>query len=481
MTYEGIKNSKVIRAICKFQSSCAYVYVLAALAVLSNALALDGFSFVPVLILLCVTNLFSDSVLPAFPAVFTVAFGISPENTPAKGDLSYYLSVPFLCCVAPLVCAVIATAVWRFIKEEGYKNLKFSGGLGLGIALYCAGLLLGGLFSRGYGIADFAISLLVAATLAPFYFFFAATLKKSDLNKEYLCKSLVASGFVAALELAVFYLKNYSPAVPLNTDWKNSIHVGWGISNTIGMYAAFMIPPCFYFALEEGRVLKSFALAGALFVCICFSLCRSGMLFGGAAFAACALICCFRGKNKKTCVICTAACLAACVAGVFFAFRGMSVSQIGKKLFTDNGRFENWSNSLKLFAEYPILGAGFCGYFRAHGGDFFVAFSHNTLVQLLVSCGAVGFCCYLYHRAQTVMLFAYKITPFRCIILVQILAFLCMGLLDIAAMAPYFNMVYAALLAFLEKQSFALAESEGGLNLTPLSVFKRAKKNAARQ
>lgn len=485
MTYETIKSNKIVRAICNFQRSNAYIYVLAVAALLSNAFGLDGFSFVPVLILLCFTNLFSDSVLPAFPAIFTIAFGISPEHTPVKGDVSYYLSVPFLCCIAPLVCAVIATAIWRVIKDENYKNIKFWRGLGFGVTLYGAGLLFGGAFSQGYAIEDLAISLLVAATFVPFYFFFAATLKKCDLNKEYICRAMVASGLVAVAELGVFYLKNYEASVLLDVAWKGSIHVGWGISNTIGMYAAFMVAPCFYFALEKKQALKSLVLAGILLVGVYFSLCRSGLLFGCVAFAACAIICSVHGKNKTACSICFAACIALGCLFLAFSLNAHSLPSLPeffKKIgFSDNGRFKIWGNSLKAFTEYPIFGAGFCGYFRRYeDATFFISFSHNTLIQLLTACGIFGLLCYLYHRVQTVVLFSHNLTPFRGLIAVQILAFLGMGMVDIAGITPYFNMVYAALLAFFEKESFMLC-GDGNFNLTPLSVIKRAKaqKNGA--
>lgn len=484
MTYDTIKSNKIVRAICDFQRSNAYIYVLAALALISNAFGLDGFSFVPVLILLCFTNLFSDSVLPALPAVFTIVFGISPEHTPAKGDISYYLSVPFLCCEAPLVCAVIATAVWRVIKDKNYTNIKFWRGLGFGVTLYGAGLLLGGMFTEGYAITDFAISLLVTATFVPFYFFFAATLKKCDLNKEYICRTMVVSGLVVVIELAVFYLKNYQFSVLLDTAWKAKIHVGWGISNTIGMYSAFMIPPCFYFALEKKQTLKAFILAGIFLFGSYFSLCRSGLLFGCIAFAACAVICCVYGQEKTACSICFATCLAVGCLFLAVTFNTPtlpSLMEFFKKLgFSDNGRFKIWENSLEIFTEHPVLGSGFCGYLRKfEDAKFFVSFSHNTIIQLLVACGIFGLLCYLYHRVQTIILFTHKITPFRGLIAVQILALLGMGMVDIAGITPYFNMVYAALLAFFEKESFELCSADSGFNLTPLSVIKRAKAKKA--
>lgn len=459
MTYEKIKNNKIIRAICAFQRSKVYVYVLAAMALISNLFGLDGFSFVPVLALMCFTNLFSDSVLPALPAVFTIVFGVSPEHSPSDGDYSYYLSAPFLCCVAPLVFAVIATAVWRFIKDENYKNINLASGLGGGIALYAVGLLLGGAFSDGYAITDFALAALIAFTLAPFYFFFAATIKKEDINYEYICETLVVSGLVVLFELIVFYIKNYTPETLLtlnNYDWKGKMQFGWGISNTAGMYMAFVIPTCFYFAIKKGQAVKSFLLSALFMTGVYFTLCRSGILFGAIAFAICAIICCVYGENKPANAVCAALCLVV-AGGVLAIILGgyPSVKEFLKNASKDAGRFRTWEDAFSLYLKNPVFGAGFLGFYREYPEkySFFTAFSHNTIFQLLCACGTFGILGYLYHRAQTIKLFLHKITPIRALFLVQTATLLCMGMLDIAMITPYFTMPYAIILAFLEKES----------------------------
>lgn len=456
MTYERIKNSKIIKGICTFQSSNAYIYVLCAFAVLSNVFALDGFLFAPILVSLCITNLFSDDVLPALPVAFTIAFGISPEHSPARGDTSYYLSVPFLCVIAPLVFAVAATAFFRASIDKNYKKISFSRGLALGIVVYSAVLLLNGIFSPEHDVLDFACGALTVATLTPFYFFFAAALNDKDINYEYICKTMVASGVVALIELFAIYVKNFGSLTSLDSSWKNMLYSGWGISNTIGQYVAMMIPSCFYFAVKKEKILTSFFLAGALYAGTYFSLCRTGMLIGAFICAVCAVITCVCCKNKKKSIICTVifgAILIAVYAVTFFGtifpeffgfVRGTGVS--------DRGRFALWQKALEIFAERPLFGAGFNSYARQTGG-FSVAFAHNTLIQMLASCGVIGFAAYCYHRAQTVKLCLHKPTPVRLLIITEIAAYLLMGLLDITCFTPYCNMVYAALLAFLEKES----------------------------
>ena len=78
--------------------------------------------------------------------------------------------------------------------------------------------------------------------------------------------------------------------------------------------------------------------------------------------------------------------------------------------FFDNGRFALWEASWKSFLQNPIFGVGFyhtcdglgSGYAGLH------CLSHNTVLQLLGSCGVVGMAAYAYHRYTTYRLFFAK-------------------------------------------------------------------------
>lgn len=457
MIYEKIKNNKIIKAVCAFQATSVYIYVLCALAVLSNAFGLDAFIIAPMLILLCITNLFADNVIYASPVVFTVAFCISPQHSPAKGDLSYYLSVPFLCVTGPLVLAVFITAIIRAVKNKNFKNISFKRGLALGAVAYSAALLLNGTFSAGHDILDFSVGALTVFTIAGLYFFFVATIDGENINYEYLCTAMVASGFVALLQLGVIYVKNVGSFTALDNEWKGLLYSGWGISNTIGQYVAMMIPPCFYFAIKKGRILTSFVLAAFLYAGTYFSLCRSGMLIGAAVCVVCVILTCIFVENKKRSIICTVI-FGALLALVYF------VSFFGKKFpdffdflrnvgFSDRGRFEIWKNSVDLFLKNPVFGAGFNAYSRDYNCGFSLGFAHNTPIQILSSCGAVGVIAFVYFRVQTVKLCVYKITPVRALLIMEILSYIALGWLDITGFSPYFNMVFAVLIAAMEKES----------------------------
>ena len=121
--------------------------------------------------------------------------------------------------------------------------------------------------------------------------------------------------------------------------------------------------------------------------------------------------------------------------------------------FSDRGRFDIWKNAFYVFYESPVFGGGFTAYSKKFNTSFFLGFSHNTVVQIISSCGLVGFALFLFHRLQTLKLMFYKLNSERFFVVVQILTFILMGLFDIMFLSPYCMLIYAAQLAALENDS----------------------------
>ncbi len=78
-------------------------------------------------------------------------------------------------------------------------------------------------------------------------------------------------------------------------------------------------------------------------------------------------------------------------------------------LFNDSNRFESWRAGIAQFQKAPVFGKGFyeCSAYIFHGGveGYLPARWHNTVIQLLAACGAVGLVSYVIHRCQTIWLF----------------------------------------------------------------------------
>lgn len=460
-TGSGLKKGflNVMQKICAFQKTDAYIYCVAVLVFLSNVLSLDLIVFVPLLLLVCITNLFSDDLKTTLPVIMMITFGVSTGHSPAEGDGSYYLSAAVITVLAITVALVFGTAIYRTVKDKSYKNINFKRGIGWGVAGYTACLLLNGIFSGYYDVITFLLGLLFAVTFGPFYFFYASNIKKGDGKNaiDYISKICVVLSCTIIAELAVFYAINYRFGTMLDSAWKGKIYIGWGLSNNIGIMLAFLLPSFFHFVRKNQRGWVYYCLAALSFIAVYFTLCRDALLFGAAAFAVCSVFCCIKGVNRKFSLIATITLGAIAVVVITLAFCGVFPERmfafILSTKFSDRGRFDIWKNALYVFYESPVFGGGFTAYSKKFNTSFFLGFSHNTVVQIVSSCGLFGFALFFFHRLQTIKLMFYKLNSERFFIVVQILTFILMGLFDIMFLSPYCMIIYVVQLAALENDS----------------------------
>ena len=128
-------------------------------------------------------------------------------------------------------------------------------------------------------------------------------------------------------------------------------------------------------------------------------------------------------------------------------------------MFNDAHRFETYGEGLKVFLQYPFFGESF--FHESFSPDafsivtafsnFFPARWHNTIIQLLASCGICGLGAYLFHRIQTLRLFFTKRSILKTFIGVGVILLLLMSLLDchLFNLGPAF--FYAICLLFAEQ------------------------------
>jgi len=86
------------------------------------------------------------------------------------------------------------------------------------------------------------------------------------------------------------------------------------------------------------------------------------------------------------------------------------------------------------------------------GVPFFPPRWHNTVIQILASCGIVGFAAYSFHRLQTLYLFFHRFQGKKTFALISMLTLLVTSMVD----CHFFNvgpvLIYSAILAFVEFQ-----------------------------
>ena len=133
--------------------------------------------------------------------------------------------------------------------------------------------------------------------------------------------------------------------------------------------------------------------------------------------------------------------------------------------FEDNGRFEYYKDGMEKFFDHPLFGAGFG---NSHGtNDRFVIsapeYFHNTIIQILASCGVIGFGAYAYHRWQTVKLFLTTRNPYSFFTAMSILALLLTSLLDIHLFNIFPTIIYSTMLCIFERYTLFREEKKKAL------------------
>ena len=139
----------------------------------------------------------------------------------------------------------------------------------------------------------------------------------------------------------------------------------------------------------------------------------------------------------------------------------------------DSGRFEIYITGLKQFLEAPFFGNGFyCseGLVFQHGqgvipteGYFLPPRYHNTVVQLLASCGVVGLLGYGFHRYQTIKLFIKNPAPHKTFLAMGLLAHALASLLDCHMFNMGPGLTYGVMLLFAEMLPNIVERDSSGL------------------
>ena len=458
---EKIKRNKIISAVNAFQDSVYYPLALGAVVVLAHILRLDILGFVLLAVGVSFTNIFADDIRPAIPAIFLIQFAVSPRDN-VTDIAAYFFNPAVIAALALVAVMIVVTALLRLFFYRQARELLKKRRLLYGLLLWSAALLLSGLFSKYYAADSMLLSLSLILTQLGFYMFFSASLKHREDNLEYAAKVCATVAAVIIIELVYLYATKYTYGRPLDSDWKGLIVIGWGISNTIGELLVFMLMPCFYLVYSKRCGWIYYIFVTLIMAGVYFTLSRNALLIGCAAYVAGTVLCLVRGQNRRALLI------AVCVLLVILSGFGIFALVTGRLnyifaffksvLFDDRGRFALWNNMLSMFTEYPVFGTGFSAYGTISGASMKMA--HNTLVQVLSSCGVVGLGMYIFHRFETVRLYIARPNVPRSFFGAAVAVYLAMALLDPIFFYANFALYYTLFLVLSEKDLDACAEKD---------------------
>ena len=443
-----------------------YVVVLALMTALSSLIGLELLLYTAFMGLGIYICLLGSDLLPLVSICLLAYVSPSRWNNPGRYPGSVFYPLNGGIYLGILVALFLASLIWRLVKDpelggKTFWNTKRSllpSMLMLGIAYLLSGIGMDEYFSILGQNLIFAVLQCFAVIFL--YWLFTGAIRWDRAPRDYLAWSGIAVGLVVLVQLAENYLSGRIFAD--GTIDRELIATGWGMHNNVGCMMAVMMPLAFYMAAKSKRGWLFNLLGTVLFLGTVMSCSRGSMLMAGLGYGLCAFLLLknpdSRKKNLKVylfalgAVAAAVAVLAPKLVSVFRLF----ISQLGNVSQRDNLIYYG----ICQFLNEPVFGGSFFpqGSYVPWDWANLEAFSsffpprwHNTLVQVLASCGTVGITAYLIHRYRTVKLFWQRRSTEHTFLAVSLGVLLCAGLLD----CHFFNvgpvLFYSIALAFGEK------------------------------
>ncbi len=443
------RNSKSIQQVCAFLDGPYYPLALAGVLLAFYMLSLPMVGLAVGLACLGFICLFCEDTRPALATVLLAVFGMQYKY----GAAAYYSSGAIVVYALFGLPALFAL-VYRFVAFERVREKRplMIGFLVFGFALFASGW-----FSEYYSLLSFLYGLMQAGSFLFVYLYFSYTMKHREDNILYLARLFAVAIALISVQIGFFYATRYTAGTPLDSDWKDKLWLGWGISNMVGETLAMLLPALFYLIYKERRGYLYYILVLVCLVAIYFTFGRGALGCAVIVTVAGVLVNCFVGKNRLINLILVGAGVVGVVGVVVFLLVTGKMAGL-LTFFTsvgldDRGRVEMWANHVWLFTESPIFGSGFMAYRQLALGPQLNA--HNTLLQMLSSAGLIGLGCYLYHRVQTIALFVKKPKLDRLFMGACILTGLVASLIGPLVFRFYFAFYYSAILLVVEKSVIA--------------------------
>ena len=442
-----------VLALRKFFGSKIYPLIIAISILVSHSFSIEEFGIFIVLSTVFLGLLICDD-LKFFILPLTSSLFMFSEKSVATGK---YYEKPYLIAIVCGSVVLISFFVAHFViyrKNICFKDFTKSK-LFLGFVLLSSSAILNGCLNfKEYQLENIIYALAFVFSLLGIFFLFSINLNKSSNLTQYLIYILFLMSLLVTLELFIAFTNQIQF---VNGEIvKESVKVGWGMWNNIGGVLSFLLPIHFFYASTVKKFGPIFFITGLIsYGAIVLTLSRSSLLTASFIMLICVIISCFVGNNKIINRIFTAALFMLGIVAFIVLWDKIS-SILGDYLsrgLDDNGRFEMYLHGIKNFLSHPIFGGGFTS---SYATDFqFIIFLpyryHNTIIQMMATCGFVGLSAYLFHRYQTIRLFFTKKHLSNVFFALSISALLITSLLDNHFFNIYPAFIYTVILVVIEK------------------------------
>ena len=452
----SLKKTALRRTINCFLSSPGYIFCILALAGLGNLFSLE----LPVYLLytllclyICIFGEDLRGIMPLIPACYITP---SVTNNPGKYETSIFSGASGICILICGLLIMLALAYYVIRHRNHFFATKHR--LLAGMLVLSVAYLLGGIGSDANLGKNFPFALAQSTAILLPYWLFSGGIHWKTLRKDYLAWIGFCTGGVLCLQIIWIYCSG--TVVVEGVINRDFIYTGWGIHNNLGFLLAMMIPFAFSLAAQYRRGWIGTVVGSIFLIFVLLTCSRSSILGGCLVYGLCVFFMLHYAKNRRhnSIALITVAIASVLITLLFHKPLYRLFSDLLRIGMDPSHRDIVYAEGMKLFAAKPILGNSFFspGYLPwdwATLDSFSGIFPprwHNTVVQLLASCGIVGLAAYGFHRWQTVRLFLSKPNKETTFLGCSMLVLLVCSLLD----CHFFNiapaLIYSMILAVAE-------------------------------
>lgn len=465
-----LQKYPICKLINTFLLSPYYFVLIGALTVLASVFSAELVVYSFFILIGLYISFCGKDYLALIPVVICCYISPSIANNPGKNAHSIFYGANggiYLGCIVVLFALSLMMRLWLDPKFGGMKFLRCKRQLLPGMLILGGAYLLGGLFSGHYfdhGMSNLLFAFIQLASILGMYYLFTGAVNWHRVRRGYLAWTGLCVGFSILFQLLHIYMTN--DVIVDGVIQRERIYSGWGNYNNMGGLLAMMIPFAFQLATIRRRRWLYHLCALSFLFGVLFTCSRSAILVAVVVYILSYGLLVYKDMHTKTGVLMHIVTLFAVMAALllfhdelFRLFREL----IDRGMDSSN-RDEVYKGGLKQFLQYPIFGGSFypTDYIPfdfsevAAFSSFFPPRWHNTIVQLLASCGVVGLAAYAYHRVETVKMFFRKRSVGKGFIALSMLALLGASLLDCHMFNVGPVLFYSMALAFAEKADIRL-------------------------
>ncbi|MGN1103419.1 MAG: O-antigen ligase family protein [Candidatus Coproplasma sp.] len=457
-------NSKAKAIAEKLFSSYVFPFVTAGVTVICTTFGLEPLIIWYICICGAAITLCCKDVSPVICLFVFMHIIISMKHSPDSRvewcNPDYMTSVGFIVQATVAIVIFAGAAVYRIVDGILKRRFKVTP-IFIGLCAYFVALLLNGVFSVKYYYMDTVYGLGMGAIILFMFVFISGNVEVNQTTYKRIAVIFIALCLALSLQLLEAYIT--LGVVVDGVINRGKIQFGWGTYNQFGMLITMCVPAWFYLAAKckYGYLYLLGVPFNLLIAVLCMS--RQAILVAGVL----AVLCCIGyliitpiKQKLYGGIILTVFTVIALI--VFFVRKEdfLAIFQdLTDNFETGNGRIGIWKDGIKKFLHNPIFGNGFYDLTATHTNtpgyngegygftDVVPFMCHNTIVQLLFSCGIVGTVAYLVHRGQTVVSLIKNPDHGRFYIMLTICGILLTSLLDNHIFYPLPLFIYAPLLA----------------------------------